>query len=364
MNALACGFVSSVFGGRLRQGRLMRGYSLRGLSQALGGRVSHAALQKYEKGQMIPDSTVLIAISETLRLRPDYFFQQNVIRLHGIEFRKRSRCSRKQQDQAIEAARDFMERYLEVEDILGIQPPELCPVDLRDHGPDLLGEAVESVAERLRDAWRLGLDPLPNVQETLEDHGVKALEIEADQDFDGLSGWANHTPMIVLASWLNADLPRKRLTTVHELGHLAMRLPEGMDQKAEEAASYRFAGAMLIPRERLQEEFGPLRRSGQVSQMELVAMKEQWGVSMGAIMRRARDLNLVSADHYRRFCMAMKSSGQWTREPGEWVGVERSQRFRQLVHRAVALELMTASKAAGLLGISLREFDKEFGKAE
>src|SRR5690606_34277405 len=113
---------------------------------------------------------------------------------------------------------------------------------------------------------------------------------------------AGDVPVIVLANWLDKDLPRKRLTAVHELGHLVMKLPENMNKKEEERLCFRFAGAMLVPKERFVGEFGRERRFGQVSLVELKAMKAQWGVSLSAIMRRARDLGLITQDHYERFC--------------------------------------------------------------
>ena len=40
---------------------------------------------------------------------------------------------------------------------------------------------------------------------------------------------------------------------------------------------------------------------------ELVALKEQWGVSIAAIMKRAEQLGLVSHDAYKRFNMAERN---------------------------------------------------------
>ncbi|MCX7046300.1 MAG: XRE family transcriptional regulator [Candidatus Sumerlaeota bacterium] len=354
----------AILGGRLRKARLMRGYSLRGLAEALGGRVSHAALQKYEKGRMMPDSGLLLALADLFDLRPDYFFQQNTVALSGIKFRKHVKFGKKDQDRVLEEAREFFERYLEVESVLGIQTVALPRADLSGTLASQLGEEAEKAAEKARKEWKLGQGPLPNAQEMLEDHGVKVKEVEAADSFDGFSGWADEAPVIVLAKWLNADLPRKRLTELHELGHLVMRLPKGMDKKAEETVCYRFAGAMLIPRATFIEEFGRKRQVGRISLQELIAFKEQWGISIVAIMKRAEQLGLITADSYKRFCIYSKQHGWHKEEPGQWIGAEISSRFVQLVHRAAAQELITRSKAAGLLGVTLREFDRQFGKVE
>ncbi|MFP4172723.1 MAG: helix-turn-helix domain-containing protein [Candidatus Hydrogenedentota bacterium] len=347
------------FGERLRQARVMRGYSLRGLAKALEGRVSHAALQKYERGEAYPGSEVLLALAEVLNLRPDYFFHPRPVTLSGIEFRKRTTFGKKAAEQVREQAREFFERYLEIEAILGIEPPALPRQDL--DGAANLGEAVETAAEAVREAWKLGLNTLANVHEMLEDRGVKVAEVGAAGAFDGFSGWADGNPIIVLADWLNDDLPRKRLTALHELGHLVLNLPQTLSKKDEETICFRFANAMLIPRTAFMEEFGPKRRSGQISLQELVALKEQWGVSIAAIMKRAEQLGLVSQEAYKRFNITFRQRGWHKEEPGEWVGSEYSSRFSQLAHRAAAQEVITRSKAAGLLGLTLREFDRQFG---
>ena len=49
------------------------------------------------------------------------------------------------------------------------QCPVPCPVKLKD-----IGEA-EQLAKDVREAWKLGLDPIPNMTELLEEKGLKVL---------------------------------------------------------------------------------------------------------------------------------------------------------------------------------------------
>lgn len=349
------------FGARLQRGRALRGLSLRELSAMLGGAVSHTALQKYEKGEMKPGSQTVLAIAEALQLRVDFFFGPHSVTIDGIEFRKRSTLGAKKQRQVVEAAREFLERYIEIERILGIRPAALRRTDLRNTARGALLDAAEAAAASVRKEWKLGTGPLPNTLELLEDHGVKAMELEVDDPrFDGLAGWAGSHPVILLASRLNSDLPRKRLTALHELGHLAMQMPEGIEKGVEEAACFRFAAALLLPKEALVGELGAKRAFPKVSMQELVSLKEQWGISIGALMRRAKDVGIVSEAAYRTFCIRASQGGLRASEPGTWSGRETSGRYRQLVHRASAQELITRAKAAGLLDVTLRQFDEQF----
>jgi len=355
--------VRELFGERLRRGRALRGLSLRSLSEKLGGIVSHAALQKYEKGEMTPNSAVLLGLADALDVRPDYFFEAQPVTLSGIEFRKKALFGKAKQAQVIEATHEQLERYLEIERLLEISNPPLEPIDLaKPHGGDL-GDAVERAAMKLRDTWQLGRGPLPNVHELLEDHGVKVVEVEAGDEFDGLSGWADEVPVVVLATWLSGDPTRKRFTALHELGHLAMRLPKSLDKKEEERLCHRFAGAMLIPKEMFFREFGSPRQFRHMSVQEPLAMKAQWGMSVGAIMYRAMTLGLMTEGSHKDFRIWACRRGWHAEEPDVWKGCEQPGRFKQLVHRASAQELITRSKAAGLLNQSLDEFDRDYQMA-
>jgi hypothetical protein len=64
--------------------------------------------------------------------------------------------------------------------------------------------------------WNLGLAPFPNVQRLLEDKGIKVFELATeDRQFNGLKADTEAGPVVVLASWLNSNLPGKRMTEVH-----------------------------------------------------------------------------------------------------------------------------------------------------
>lgn len=358
---MATGEIQTQFGMRLKRARVKNGLSLRNLAERLrveGVEVSHSALGKYEKGLMLPDSEKLIALCDVLDVEPDDFFRVETVKLENIEFRKLSDFGKKKVDRIREEAVEFFERYLEIETMLGIPRKRLERIDLRDrdtHSPEWPDEA-ESVAEKVRRDWSLGQSALPNVHELLESQGVKVKEVEADEGFDGFAGWADdETPVIVLSKKLNEDLPRKRLTALHELGHLVVEFPESASKKALEAFCFRFAGAMLIPKDAMIRNLGIDRPNG-ITIYELQSMKEDWGISISALMRRAKDLNIISQARYEQYCIANRKIRKT--EPGIWQGSETANRFRQLVIRALSQEAITRSKAAELLRIDAMRVEK------
>jgi Zn-dependent peptidase ImmA (M78 family)/DNA-binding XRE family transcriptional regulator len=347
-----------IFSKRLRQARAMKGLALRGLADAIGGAVSHTALAKYEAGQMQPDSTVLIKLCDALDQVPDYFFRPFTITLQDVRFRKKASLGVKAEQVVRERAMEYFERYYEIEQI--VDAPSKFPGRLA--GPSIkTPEAAEKMADELRKEWKLGRDPLPNVIELIESHGIKVFELaNADQDFDGFSAETEAGPVIVLADWLNVNLLRKRMTAVHELAHLVLPLAKNLSEKEEEDIVKRFAGALLLPKESFEQTFGKHRTS--LSLGELIEMKANFGASIWAIMMRARQLGLIGEQVFLRFCREANAWRAQKHEPGDdlYRGNESHSRFKQLVHRAVAEECISASKASSLLGQTIGEFRKEF----
>lgn len=344
-------------GNRIKSARLLAGLSLRELANALDGIVSHNAISKYEKGEMMPDSKVLIALSKALDVKTDYFLRPQTVEISNIEFRKKSCLTVKKTNSIKENIKDNIERYIELETFLNFENTFINPIK------DVVienAEDVEKAVVQLLHQWDIGINALPNVIEILEDKDIKVVEIDADEKFDGLSGWANQMiPIIVINK--NFSVERKRFTALHELGHLLLSInSEVFSHKEIEKFCNLFAGAMLLPKETLFSELGEKRSS--VSINELIHIKESYGISIQAIMARARGLGIITQDQFIRFRIWVNSNENHQKEIGygEYKGVEHSSRFKQLLYRATAEEIISMSKAASLSNIKLAQFRDEF----
>lgn len=86
-----------LIGHRIKSARIMAGYSLRELSEALNGIISHTAISKYEKGVLMPDSQVLILLAKALNVKTDYFLRSQTVEISNLEFRKKVISHRKKQ---------------------------------------------------------------------------------------------------------------------------------------------------------------------------------------------------------------------------------------------------------------------------
>lgn len=345
--------MKEIFSKRLRNARIMAALSQDELVEKMGDVVSKMAISKYEKGCMMPDGKILIALAKALNVKSDYFFRTFTVGIDRIEFRKKQRLGIKEINAIKQTVTDVLERYLEIEQFLNIESTFINPLA----GIKINAVTnVETAAAALREEWNLGLDALPNVIDLLEYHEVKVIEVDAPDEFDGFSGWADdRIPIIVIRK--NNTVERKRLTALHELGHLILNIDGIFTEKEKEKICYRFAGAMLLPEGTFKVEAGQHRSHFYLP--ELVAIKETYGISIQAVMARAKDLGIIGDLQYINF---RKWIGQNRAENGlgQYHGPERANRFRQLIFRAASEEVISLSKAANLSNQKLSEFRKEF----
>jgi Zn-dependent peptidase ImmA (M78 family)/DNA-binding XRE family transcriptional regulator len=341
------------FGERLIAARKMAGMSLDALSLKTGSIVSKQALSKYEKGRINPSSEVLLALAKALDVKVDYFFRSAKVCIAGIEFRKRARLTKKEEDRIKYQTIDFIQKYLEIEEVLNVRPAFENPVtDTR-----ITGYAdIERAAMEIREKWNLGNGPIPHLIELLEDKGFKIFEVESGHRFDGLSGFVENMKIPVISILENADLVRKRFTIAHEMGHLLLDFSNAA-QAAPEKLCHAFAGALLLPQNMMMEELG--RKRHKVTEWELKKLKGIYGMSMQAIMARAFHLHIIPENTYRLFNIYVNQHGWRESEPGTYEGKEKANRFKQIVLHAAAEQIISSSKASELLNLSLVEFERE-----
>ena len=159
---------------RIKLARKKAGLSLRGLADALDGKVSAQAIGKYERDEMTPSSGVLIALSKTLGVSLSYLMDTQGIELTGVDFRAKANTSARDRANVETEVIEWIERYLQIERVLELNSAEWeIPVQ-KLHEIQAIAEA-EALADLVRDQWQLGRDPIPNMTELLEEKGLKVL---------------------------------------------------------------------------------------------------------------------------------------------------------------------------------------------
>ncbi len=333
-----------IFGQRLRNARIMKGLSMDELCSLMGNTISKMAISKYERGDLSPNSNIVIKFSEALGQPVDYFFRPFSFQISDIQFRKKSKLSVKQAKAIKEAIADNIEKYLNIE--------EICNLSIDFERPDwkiASPEDAKKCALKLRKDWEIGSDGILNLVSLLEEHGIKVLIIDADESFDGLSTIVNQTyPVIVLNKQFTSE--RNRFTAAHELGHIVLTFAESTEQKEKERLCNVFGSEFLIPSEALIEELGNRRTS--ISIMELEHLQKQYGISKDALIYKAKENNVISQSLFES-CMKKKNALPQFKEIMERsvYPKETSDRFQSLVYRAFNSGMISESKASALLNI-------------
>lgn len=340
-----------MFSIRLHRARKAAGLSLRDLAERVG--VSHVAIKKYEDGIAMPSSDILIGLSRALKVRTEYFFRPEAVALEGIEYRKRSSLPKKRLDAITHEVIDQIERRVELENLFPQSPVKAFAKVVGLDSSITAMDQIEIDADRVREAWELGFDPIPDLIDVLETHGIRVFMIDADADskFDGLAARVAGMPIVVVGRHWPGD--RQRFTLAHELGHLMLegRLADDLD---EEMACNRFAGAFLFPRASVLQELGEHRNA--IELKELGLLKEEFGLSMAGILYRARYLEIISPAYREEQAKLFRIKGWYRKEPGGDYPSEKAHIFEQLVFHALAEEYIGESKAAELMNMPLHQF--------
>lgn len=182
---------------------------------------------------------------------------------------------------------------------------------------------IESVAAEIEQAAvetrrHLGMSvsaPIaPSIVDPLEAGGIAIVrDPETDEAIDAYSAIVAGLPIIVLDGGDGSVWDRDNFNLAHELGHLVMH--RGIDHtpgtKTVESQAHRFAGAFLAPALAV--------KSALPTTLDWTAyldLKRQWGLSIAALVRRAKDLGVIDDATYTR-AMKQRSAHGWRRvEPG------------------------------------------------
>ena len=184
--------------------------------------------------------------------------------------------------------------------------------------------------------WDLGLDPIPNLVELMEERGIKVLSCDLG-NIDGLMARVRRArqehrarPSRQRATIGGSDSVSQWLTS---WGIWSWKLTPKVD---DETAAFRFAGAFLMPAEVLWAAMGKHRTS--IGWSELFALKKLFGVSVQALTYRCKDLGIFGRPLFQRLFHEFSRLG-WRKppyqEPYAMPG-EEPQRFERLCFRALA----------------------------
>jgi len=219
---------------------------------------------------------------------------------------------------------------------------------------------IENCAKKVREQWGLGKDCIANVQDVLESKGIKVIYTSAPESFDGVSGLVNNTHYIIVLNYNKKHTERRRLTSLHELGHLLFndKFSSDLTSREKEKLCNAFANEMLLPSEILNSYFAG---KSKIATEELIAVAGAYGISVDAIVHKLHDMGLISDKRYRHFYIQKNQDSSLKKKiEASRYNETMTNRFEALVFSALAQQLISTSKAASLLHYTINTVRKEF----
>jgi Zn-dependent peptidase ImmA (M78 family)/transcriptional regulator with XRE-family HTH domain len=323
-------------------GRISRGLSQVELAEKIG--VEQGTLSKLETGLLNPKDDFFDKLCNVLNY-PKSFFSENIIVLSPLltHYRKRKSLTNFNLDfieYNIYIRKHLIKKLLKSANI----PNKLFHVSPDDHDP-------EDIARLVRQRWNIPRGPIKNLVALLESVGIVILQIvQNDEKLDGeMIPDENNLPVIYINKNLTGD--RQRFTLAHELGHLIMHGGEYIPsiEFAEMEANY-FASEFLMPADEIRYQLNE-----KMSFTQLADLKRYWKVSMAALVRRAKDLNVIDQSRYTSLNVQLSKAGYKKKEPEFDVFPDKPTIFNQLINIHLNELGYTMDELSNYLSINLNE---------
>lgn len=344
-----------IYGARIRQAREFCGLTQAQLADKVHRDQSLIAYIENESKE--PSDDVLDAIAEHTKFPVSFFARPPDVELPAgsLIFRAHASLTRKE---VIEA-----HRLAEIVFCIGIHLTNKVDAPT----PSIQGrtESVQEAARKTRMSLGLAENaPVSLLIRTLEKAGVWILPLPSLAGREAFSGWAPFNgcdiPVISISTGRPGD--RLRFSVAHELGHLVMHktLPMKSVSEIEDEADT-FAAEFLMPRDGIYKDLLP-----PVTLTKVARLKPKWGVSMQALIVRAKSLELISQRQYRYLFQQLSARGWKDAEPSNLdVAVEKPRLIAKMAESAYGSTAPTKIASAMHLSlVAVQDVLSHFAKKE
>jgi Zn-dependent peptidase ImmA (M78 family)/transcriptional regulator with XRE-family HTH domain len=296
---------------RLRIARQAAMTRKKDLAEKIG--VSAGAVSQYENGTTTPSPRVVAALALALGQPASFFAADRPLgeaTATLAHFRSLRSTSKQERDRAFAHAlltwelAQVIQRYVRL-------PLLDLPTDLA-LGSDDPPAAVEAAARQARLSMGLDKGPVPNVVRLLESKGVVCTRLPAQtRRVFAFSCDFPERPVVVLSTE-RFHRAAGRFDAAHELAHILMHHDAEPGTHAVERQANVFASEFLAPASEIIDDL-PVRADWK----QLLHLKEVWGISIQALLYKARSLGVMPENTYRRAVTEINSRGWRKVEPGD-----------------------------------------------
>ena len=286
-------------GDRVRQAREIKAMTQTRLAGLVG--VSQAAIAQIEAGAFVASDDLAAAVAKHTGQPIAFFVQPSgpEFPLGSLLFRSHACMTKKDMVSASRYAEQVYEIGTKLRNLTKAIPVKI---------PVLGNASPEHAANEVRRQLSLSaLSPVPHLLNLLEWNGVIVLSIPSGKTREAFSFWFEGAPVIAAARESSGD--RARMSIAHELGHLVLHAHKSR-LEVDDTEADDFAAEFLMPEAALKNEI-----KTPVTLSSLAALKPKWKVSIQALIRRAKDLSIITGRQYRYLFEQLSSMGWRTVEP-------------------------------------------------
>lgn len=299
---------------RLSLARKRRGMTKVALAKAIGSSVR--VITAYEKEEYCPSTDTIGKISAALNFPVAFFsgpdFEE--MQTDGASFRALTSMTAAQRESSLAAGCLAIELNRWIERRFNLPTPTI---------PSMRGLEPEIAAESLRAEWGIG-ERLVNMIHLLEAKGARVFSLPIESKaVDAFSIWHDGRPFVFLNNLKSGE--HGRYDAAHELAHLTLHQHGTPQGRLAEIEADRFASSFLMPRGSVLACAPHDPTLGY-----LITLKSKWKVSLMALVRRLKTLNLLSEWRSRSLYIEIARRGYRTNEPNP-TDRERSQVLAQVL---------------------------------
>ena len=160
---------------------------------------------------------------------------------------------------------------------------------------------IEAIAIQVRNYWSIGLGPIDNLVSILQKNGIMISIMDLNnKKIDAFSVWYDSIPYIYISKdkYSNARL---RFDLAHESGHILIHGNLFNDDDIEtkviseriEREANMFAACFLLPSKTFENDI----YSSSIN--HFIQLKKKWKVSIGAMIYRCQDLELLTPNQIK-----------------------------------------------------------------
>ena len=302
-------------GERLKIARMWRNLSATQLADLTG--FSRQTISMLENGKLTnPEFATVQKLSEKLEFPITFFLEETKRNFNEsttyfrslLTTNKKYRVEQEEKIKFIAIVYNMLSEYLEFKKVNLPQIPT--------------NATPQEAANILREYWGLGNRPIENIVYLAESNGLIVTDFEtATGDVDAFSHKITSDDMetyLIGYSKNKRTAARIHFDVAHEIGHILLHNwredLECIDKeefKEIELQAHSFASAFLLPEDEFRKDVSPYA----TNLAYYTELKKTWKVSIAAMIRRAKDLDIITTDDYSRLMRNMQKQGIRKIEP-------------------------------------------------